>query len=424
MFARRKKQDGFEWHKYIRTTIKIRREQRRQRVVDARHAAGQQMGAAGAALAAGSKAAGLAARDGARAGLGAAGLATQGAWAVLKTGICVLARHTVAGAQAAIVKLAAVARPVTEVVSRPNVGGPIALAGGIALGAGIGRWRSSGLDGEALTTLAMAAALLMAAMPTLSRTTGIGMPRWVRLAMVSGPGLGAMAVAAVIAATVWFANHATTDFAGIAARLPLIGSALPLRGRAQAITGDTMRIGSSTVRLAGIEAPETEQRCGKGNRQWRCATAAQAALSRLVGGRDVHCTIEGSDDTGRSRAYCTSGNMDINGELVRQGYVFAETGLFAPYAAFEKEASAQRVGVWSGDAERPSQYRAKAWEEAKRRAPDGCPIKGLVTGSGRIYVLPGAPDYERGRIQKGRGERWFCSERDAQSAGFKAAERG
>jgi endonuclease YncB( thermonuclease family) len=236
--------------------------------------------------------------------------------------------------------------------------------------------------------------------------------------------LAAICVTIVIAATVWIADHASTDFAGITARLPLIGSAPALRGRAQAITGDTVRIANSTVRLAGIEAPETEQRCGKGNRQWRCATAAQAALSRLVGGRDVHCTIDGSDDTGRPLAYCTSGKIDINAELVRQGYVFATTGLFAPYAALEKEASSQKAGVWSGDAERPSQYRAKAWDEAKRRAPDGCPIKGLVTGSGRIYVLPGAPDYERGRIQTARGERWFCSERDAQSAGFKAAERG
>jgi endonuclease YncB( thermonuclease family) len=234
----------------------------------------------------------------------------------------------------------------------------------------------------------------------------------------------AVAVAAAIVATGWFAKRATMDFAGIASHLPLIGGGPPLHGRAQAIAGDIMRIGSATVRLAGIEAPEAEQRCGKGNRQWRCALAAQAALSRLVEGRDVRCTIEGSDGLGRSRAFCMNGNTDINAELVRHGHVFAEAGLFARYAALEKEAIAARAGLWSGDTERPSQFRAKAWDEAKRRAPDGCPIKGLVTGSGRIYVLPGAPDYERGRIQKARGERWFCSETEAQAAGFKAAARG
>jgi len=84
-----------------------------------------------------------------------------------------------------------------------------------------------------------------------------------------------------------------------------------------------------------------------------------------------------------------------------------------------------KAGLWvGGEAERPSDFRAKVWEEAKRRAPEGCPIKGLVTGRERVYVLPWAPDYERGRIQKARGERWFCSEQEALAAGWKPAVRG
>ena len=39
MFSRRKNEEGFEWHKYVRTTIRFRREQRRQRVQEARRAA-------------------------------------------------------------------------------------------------------------------------------------------------------------------------------------------------------------------------------------------------------------------------------------------------------------------------------------------------------------------------------------------------
>ena len=69
MLGRRKSNDGFEWHKYVRTTIKLKREQRRQRVLDARRAAVHQAGAAGVALAAGSRAAGAAAWDGAKAGV-------------------------------------------------------------------------------------------------------------------------------------------------------------------------------------------------------------------------------------------------------------------------------------------------------------------------------------------------------------------
>ena len=39
MFGLRKRQDGFEWRKYVRTTILIRREKRRQRIDDARRLA-------------------------------------------------------------------------------------------------------------------------------------------------------------------------------------------------------------------------------------------------------------------------------------------------------------------------------------------------------------------------------------------------
>ena len=100
-----------------------------------------------------------------------------------------------------------------------------------------------------------------------------------------------------------------------------------------------------------------------------------------------------------SARLCARGTMDINGELVRQGHVFAAGGLFASYSGLEREARSAKAGIWAGgEAERPSEFRAKVWDEAKRRAPDGCPIKGLVTGRERVYVLPWSPDYERGRI--------------------------
>src|SRR6476661_4564427 len=93
MFGRRKSNDGFEWHKYVRTTIKLKREQRRQRIVDARRAAVHQAGEAGVALAAGSRAAGAAAVDGARAGFGFAGLALQALWNILVTAVAIGGHH-------------------------------------------------------------------------------------------------------------------------------------------------------------------------------------------------------------------------------------------------------------------------------------------------------------------------------------------
>ena len=414
MFGRRKSDDGFEWHKYVRTTIKLRREQRRQRILEARRAAGQQASAAGSALVAGSRAAGAAAWDGAKVGLGTAGLAAQGVWHMLMT-LSALGWR----------RLVVLSQPLVAALARPNIGGPVALAGAIALGSGIGRYRGAGLDREAAITLAIGILLLFAAFPLLSSLTGIRLPPLRRLGISPRVGLVAVAVAAAGVGLTWLANSGRGSLAGISAKLPLIGSSKPAEGRAEALSGDLLRVGGATVRLAGIEAPEHQQACGSGSRRFRCGAAAHAALGRLVNGHRLTCTLSGADGSGHSLASCTRGDLDINAEMVRQGHAFAAGSLFASYSGHERQAREVKAGIWAaGEPERPSAFRAKLWDEAKRRAPDGCPIKGLVSGGTRIYVLPWSPDYDRGRIQKARGERWFCSEREAEAAGFKPAARG
>ncbi len=159
MFAWRKKPDGFEWHEYIRTAVKQRREARRERVHAARRAAGQNMNAAGVALAAGSRAAGSAARDGAVAGAGALGLGLLNLWSLLVHGLRVATR------------------PILNAVARPNIGGPVVLAGAIALGAGLGRSRGVGLDREAVMTLAIGIVLMAALVPMLAPLTSWRLPR-------------------------------------------------------------------------------------------------------------------------------------------------------------------------------------------------------------------------------------------------------
>ncbi len=58
-------------------------------------------------------------------------------------------------------------------------------------------------------------------------------------------------------------------------------------------------------------------------------------------------------------------------------------------------------------------------------APDGCVIKGAVTKNGRIYHMPWSPWYDKVRIDDDpakRGERrWFCSEAEAEAAGWRPA---
>jgi endonuclease YncB( thermonuclease family) len=354
MFGRRKNNDGFEWHAYVRTAVRHRREQRRQRMREARHAAVANAGAAGAALAVGSKAAGAAAWDGAKAGAGAAALGLQGLYHLLKALLVTLARA--AAAASTVIGEAAVAasRPVIRALATLPVGGPVALASAAALGLGFGRYRSTGLDGEAAVTLAAGGLLLIASLPLLSGLTGVRLPR---LGIAPGTAVMAVAVGLVAIGLAWFASSSRGSLATISARLPAIGADKPLEGRARAVGGDRLRVGSTTVRLAGIEAPEPQQRCGA-NR--RCGTAAETALGRIVNGRTVTCRLSGTDSAGRPLATCRSGDTDIGAELVRAGYAFAEGGLFASYSSLEREARNARAGIWAGgEPERPADYRAR-----------------------------------------------------------------
>src|SRR5258705_13450899 len=288
MFAWRKKTEGFEWHQSIRTAVRQRRQQRHERMVQARRAAGQQVQAAGVAMVAGSRAAGAAAKEGARASLGAAGL-LAGGFSSLLIALCQIAGRSILIA----------ARPVIAALARPSVGGPVAFAGGLVLGAAVGRGRVVGLDGEGYLTLLLALALLICALPMLSALTGWRLPRLGGVA-VSAAAVGlAVVVLTVVGGALWYAGGGRLAGFKIASTIPLIGASKALEGRAYALSGDSLHIAGTTVRLAGIEAPQQDQRCGTGRGRWRCGAAASDALSRLISGRSISCALAGNDDNGR-----------------------------------------------------------------------------------------------------------------------------
>jgi hypothetical protein len=50
-------------------------------------------------------------------------------------------------------------------------------------------------------------------------------------------------------------------------------------------------------------------------------------------------------------------------------------------------------------------------------------IKGNISlnGGQRIYHVPGSRDYDSTKIDESKGERWFCTEQEAVSAGWRAS---
>ena len=86
----------------------------------------------------------------------------------------------------------------------------------------------------------------------------------------------------------------------------------------------------------------------------------------------------------------------------------------------EAEAKAQERGLWGlSEAQNTPPWE---WRRSGGGNPSGnCQIKGNINSKGdRIYHVPGSSSYGATRINEAKGERWFCSEAEAQAAGWRA----
>ncbi len=489
MLGWRRRKDGFEWREYVRTTILVRRKNRRDRIVRAGNVAVDGLKVAGergaAAGVVGAQALGQAAKVAGHQGIamGAAGAQVLGhgakvagqqgyamsvagmraANARIRAGLPVVWEmaqalgRTVFSAltllwtllSAAALRVAEVLAPVIAAgwwrlqpalakLRKPGVTAVLAVVAGVAFVGSFRRIAANGFNsdifialviGTVITSVLLAAWLADGAPRWLAaplRILGRGFARLLgalgglapsRATLVRGGAVAAALLVGVVAG--WLVWRA-------AAALPslMTDAASTLEGRAVALSGDTLRVAGTTVTLSGIEAPVDGQTCvSETSRPWHCDAAAKTALERLLRSGRVKCDLSGSDNLGHRIGTCREGETDIAAELVRNGHVFAETGFFSAYGSLENQARTAKAGIWSGEAERPSDYRAQKWEEAKREFPEGCPIKGNVRGGRRIYVLPWARGYERVKISSRKGERWFCSEDEAVAAGWKPSEQ-
>jgi len=211
----------------------------------------------------------------------------------------------------------------------------------------------------------------------------------------------------------------------ILAALVLTPSARALEGKAEVVDGDTLRVGATTVRLQGIDAPESGQTCRDGTGdEWACGKSATRALAELAARRTIRCDPAGEDAYGRVLAVCMAGQVDINRQLVLDGWAYAFVKYDARYRQEENAARKARRGIWRGRSEAPWEWRAGRVASNAKTQVDGCLIKGNLSAAGeRVYHLPWQHDYARTRISPSKGERWFCSEDEALGAGWRRALR-
>jgi endonuclease YncB( thermonuclease family) len=202
-----------------------------------------------------------------------------------------------------------------------------------------------------------------------------------------------------------------------------------ISGRVEVTDGDSFEIGATRVRLFGVDAPEGRQSCTRGGRDWACGNEAARKLKSLIGDRTVTCTKRDVDDYGRIVAVCRSGAADLGAEMARAGLAVAYRRYSNDYVDEENQARTARRGIWAGEFTSPEDYRhaeppppTRERPAPPQRAPrDGCYIKGNINGDGeRIYHVPGSPSYDDTRIDENKGERWFCTEVEARTAGWRA----
>lgn len=168
------------------------------------------------------------------------------------------------------------------------------------------------------------------------------------------------------------------------------------------IDGDTIEIENGPyIRLASVKSPE------KGNCYF---DEAKDYLTNLVEGKAVEVEFESMGSYGRPNAYIYIDGDLVNKLMIQEGYGrYAgrkKSSSLGMQQAYE-DAKVSKKGLWGACV-------------STKSSKEGCLIKGNITinTDKKTYLFPGCSNYERTEVDLDKGESWFCSEAEAEKAGF------
>ena len=208
--------------------------------------------------------------------------------------------------------------------------------------------------------------------------------------------------------------------------------------------GDTIRIdydGTNTpLRIIGIDTPETVD--GRTTVQCFGQEASNYLKSKLTGKKvsiESDPTQSDRDKYNRLLRYVYLDGKDIGLDIITNGYGHEYTynvpyNKQAQYKTAESTAEQNNLGLWAPTAcnnvtspsSTPSPTATEPAPVTTAPAPvqtTNCNIKGNISNKGeKIYHVPGQQYYDVTKITESKGERYFCSEAEAQAAGWRRSK--
>ena len=157
----------------------------------------------------------------------------------------------------------------------------------------------------------------------------------------------------------------------IAAKLDGLGQER-FSGRFYAVDGDTLSRSDERFRLVGVDAPELQQTCGRGERQWPCGAEAKAYLATLLKRDVVECSGNKRDRYKRRLVRCSVEGRDVAAQLVAAG--FAVTTEYFLFSEEQTLAQSERAGIWSGPFMQP-----RDWRREHKAAEMDAPFAGFLS---------------------------------------------
>lgn len=173
----------------------------------------------------------------------------------------------------------------------------------------------------------------------------------------------------------------------------------------EVLDGDTILLEQKvSLRLRHIDAPELKY-CG--------GVQAKEELTRLVKNKRIIIEEQLIDQYGRPMALIYDKNQLINQKMLESGFVRYHSDNSSKSKILEEEAGKaknKKIGIF------------KMCQFLENINQPKCNIKGNIdknkSSDNRKYYLPGCAQYKFTIIEKDLGEDFFCTEKEAQKAGF------